>query len=398
VLKSNAYGHGLILVAQVLEKETEKEKTRPSHIPFFVIDSYFEARALRHQDIHTALLIIGYTSTQTMVANRLKNIRFMVGSLETLRALALALTLPSMAPGTRRFGRKLPVIIHLKIDTGMRRQGILTEEIDEALAIIGKINSAKKNKKNKTKIILEGIATHFADADNADRTFTNTQIAEWNAAVKKVKAQFPSLAYWHASNTAGHGYTNMDKNTTTNDNANTILANVSRLGIGLYGIGEGQGERLEKNLHHQLKPALEMTTIVSGIKHIKKGETVGYSRTFTAPHDMTIATIPVGYFEGLDRRLSNKGFIKIIKKETCHNFFAPIIGRVSMNITTIDVTEIVRHIPELGEGYPVTIISAPTQSERMTDKNSVAAMARLCDTIPYEILVHIPAHLKRILI
>jgi alanine racemase len=358
VLKSNAYGHGLVITARALEKADDASPAN-IRIPFFVIDSYFEARVLRRAGIRTPLLIIGYTPSETIIANRLKNVRFTVGSLETLRKLALAMRTDATT------------IIHLKIDTGMRRQGILPREINEALTIIAEINSTGR------KVVLEGCTTHFSDADNTDTTFTDQQIAEWNAAVEKVKSKFPSLTYWHASNTAGHGHP-------------AILANVSRLGIGLYGIADGLGQHIEKNLH--LKPVLEMTTIISGVKHIKKGESVGYSRTYIAPRDMTIATIPVGYFEGVDRRLSNKGFIKIRNAGKNEDFFAPIIGRVSMNITIIDITEIMRHVPQLGEGYPVTVISAAPE-----DKNSLASIARLCNTIPYEIVVHIPAHLKRIL-
>jgi alanine racemase len=133
-------------------------------------------------------------------------------------------------------------------------------------------------------------------------------------------------------------------------------------------------------------PALEMKTIITGIKKISAGEKIGYSGTFTAPRTMTLATIPVGYFEGVDRRLSNKGLVKIIKNGK--TYFAPMCGRVSMNITTLDVSNIAR----LCVGDPVIVFSSKKE-----DRNSIEAVANICETISYEILVHIPAHLKRVM-
>ena len=328
VLKSNAYGHGLALVANILEKNAPQS-------PFFVIDSYFEASALRNEGIRTPLLIIGYTSPETILKNKLANVICTVTSLDTLTKIAK--------------GNKTK--IHLKIDTGMKRQGVLIDEIDTAISLI-------KNSKN---ITLEGICSHLPDADSVDKSdtsFTRIQIKLWNSIVKKFRAEFPTLTYWHLSNTDGHAF------------SNEIEANVSRLGIGLY---------------TKPSPVLEMKTIVTGIKKIKTGDKVGYSGTFTAQKDMTIATIPVGYFEGVDRRLSNKGVIKIHKNEK--NYFAPICGRVSMNITTIDVSG----IEGLSVGDQVIVFSSHKK-----DANSIEAVAKACDTISYEIFVHIPAHLKRI--
>jgi len=244
----------------------------------------------------------------------------------------------------------------------MHRQGILSEEIDEAIVLL---RNAAPN------LVLEGISSHLPDADNIDTSFTQAQIKKWNSIVKRFRndTNFPNFSYWHLSNTDGHAF------------SKDIEANVSRLGLGLY-LGLGQ---ISTAASVTPASALEMKTIISGIKYIRTGDKIGYSGTFTAPNDMTIATIPVGYFEGVDRRLSNTGFVKIESGETI--YFPPIIGRVSMNITTIDITD----IPGVNVGHHVVVVSA-----NVKDKNSVRAVAELCDTIPYEILVHIPAHLKRI--
>lgn len=329
VLKSNAYGHGLTLIANELEN---------LHLPCYVIDSYFEAKALRNDGIKTPLLIIGFSTIDSIIKNNLKRISFTIINIDSLRELSEKIN--------------KSILIQLKIDTGMHRQGILIEEIDEAIKII------KSNKK----INLEGICSHLSDADNKDNIYTYSQIEKWNKIVNIFKNNFSNLKYWHISATAGHAY-------------KEARANLIRLGIGLYGITE------VNNL--KLKPVLEMKTVITGIKKINKGEFIGYNNTFTAERDMRIATIPVGYNEGVDRRLSNIGYVKIREK------FCSIIGRVSMNITTIDVSE----IQDIKIGDEVIVISS-----KKLDQNSIENIAKKCSTIPYEISVHIPQHLKRIVI
>jgi alanine racemase len=336
VLKSNAYGHGLFIVADILKHD----KT----IPFFVVDSYFEAIALRSHGIRTPLLIIGYTRPETIIDSRLKNVMFTVTSLETLQALE--------SVSDR-------VAINLKIDTGMRRQGILPEECDEAATLIAE----------NPYIVLKGVCSHLSDADNADPSFTESQIHIWNRIAKKFKTQFSSLDYIHLANTDGHRYTS------------DIAANVSRLGLGLYGLMDGATfmPRLD------LRPILEMKTMITGIKKLHRDETVGYGNSFKAQKEMTIATIPVGYYEGIDCRLSNNGVVEV-GDEHVH---CPIVGRVSMNITTVDIS----HVPNVKVGSPVTVIS-----NNPSLGNSIHGMAERGHTIGYEIAVHIPGHLRRVVV
>ncbi|MEI6057905.1 MAG: alanine racemase [bacterium] len=340
VLKSNAYGHGLFEVASILEKNAV--------VPFFVVDSYFEAIALRTRGIRTPLLVIGYTRPEIIAASRLKNVAFTVTSLDTLKSLR---------------GKK--ATIHVKIDTGMRRQGVLVDEIDEALQLIAE----------SPHITLDGICSHLCDADDADPSFTRQQIAMWNILVRKIQAAFPLLRYIHLSNTDGHRF------------SGEIEANVSRLGIGLYGLLDNN--IFTATLH--LEPVLQMKTIITGVKPLKQKETVGYSNTYIAQHDMTIATVPVGYFEGIDRRLSSaaadhtRGVILVGPGHIA----CPIIGRISMNITSIDISK----IPHVTIGTPVIAIS-----NKSSDENSIVSIAKKCNAISYEIVVHIPAHLRRTIV
>lgn len=342
VLKSNAYGHGLIEVASILERARKDHPQYRERLPFFVVDSYFEAVALRSHGIRTPVLVIGYTRPEIIRETRLPRVSFAVTSLETLKAIR--------NNGLHR------ISVHLKIDTGMHRQGILEHEIEQALDMIAEFPH----------IHLDGICSHLADADTEGSDSTLEQIAIWNRVVSRIRQEVPDIRYVHLAASYGHRY------------SARIEANTTRLGIGLYGLADDISP-FEK---HDLRPAMSLKTILTSVKHIRVGDTVGYNNTFQAERDMTIATIPVGYAEGLDRRLSNTGFVLVGPDEIpCR-----IIGRISMNIASVDVSA----VPHSRAGMSVIVISNMSD-----DPNSMAAMARSAGTIPYELAVHIPSQLKR---
>ena len=330
VLKSNAYGHGLTEVAQILDHE---------NIAFFALDSLHEAVALRQAGVRSPILIIGYTSVSNMMHAHVRDVAFTITSLSQLKELCAS-------SGIFR--------IHLKLDTGMHRQGLLESEWEEAQSILS----------SNAHITLEGICSHFADADNIDETFTSDQRARWEKAVTLWRSYSTRIRYFHVAATAGSRF------------ASHTTGNVVRLGLGLYGVDAAPDA---KRLLH---PVLHVETILSGVKTLKAGDTVGYNATFHAQEPMTIATIPMGYFEGIDRRLSNKGTVLV------NGIPCPIIGRVSMNITTIDVSK----VPNVTRGDRAVVIS-----QNPEDPNSVEKIATVAGTIPWEILVHIPQHLRRII-
>lgn len=330
VLKSNAYGHGLALVAGILDKEK---------IAFFVLDSLHEARILREDGIRSEILIIGYTSSKNIKNSNLDNIAFTITSLDQLKEIARTLS--------------FHIKIHLKVDTGMHRQGIMLNETRESIEVV----------KSSKFLYLEGICSHFADADNPNEEFTKSQNEEWNRIVELFRESFVDIKFFHISATAGVFH------------SEETYGNVARLGIGLYGIN------LSPLVNLNLKLVLRMESIVSSlIRDLPQGEFIGYNATYKTSQSVKVATVPVGYFEGVDRRLSNCGFFKI------GDSYCPIAGRVSMNITSIDVTS----IPNIKLGEKVIIIS-----DNKDDKNSVENIARLAQTIPWEILVHIPQGLHR---
>jgi alanine racemase len=235
----------------------------------------------------------------------------------------------------------------------MHRQGLAPEELPQALGFISKGG-----------LSVQGSCSHLSDADGTDPTFTRQQIACWNELVREWKRASPETEFYHLSATKGVRY------------ADEIDANVMRLGIGLYGFDPN--EEIVS-----LKQTLKACTHITALREVKPGESVGYNCTFVARRPTVIATIPMGYFEGVDRRLSNKGFVRIHGRE------CPIVGRVSMNMTTVDVAE----APDAAVGDEVEVIGTGSSA-----KNSISSVAMMCDTIPYEILIHIPAHLRRVVV
>ncbi len=354
VLKANAYGHGLVQVARIIEDERRSlegmRRKEKETIPFLIVDSFFEAVALRAARIRTPLLIIGYTRPETIARSRLRDVSFTITSVETLRQIATFQT--SIFNFPSRY-----ISIHLKIDTGMHRQGIMPAELPEISSILDMNES----------LVLKGICSHFSDADNPDPSFTESQINVWNKLVRELQSQYHLLEYIHISNTDGHRF------------ASESNANLSRLGLGLYGLANGASFSPALDI----KPVMSVETIITGVKKIHKDDTVGYNNTFKAEKDMTVATISAGYFEGVDSRLSNNGALTASSDRTQ----CPIIGKVSMDITTIDVSS----IAGAAIGTHVTIIS-----NEATDVNSIVNIAKRCSTMPYEIAVHVNGQLKRV--
>lgn len=354
VLKSNAYGHGLIEVAKILEKINTD-----GQFPFFVVDSYFEALTLRQTGVKTPILIIGYSFTDTIKKSRLKDVAFTITSIDALKELAQA---------------RVNTSIHIKIDTGMHRQGIEATEINEAIDIV----------RNAPTLNLEGITSHLADAHNSnDNGFTKKQIEVWNNIVDRIIKEFPKIKYVHLTNTSGTIY---------NEH---IRANVNRFGLGLYGFADRP--ELESKL--KLKPALRMKSVIAQIKHVKAGQSIGYNCAYKAKHDMYIAIVPTGYNEGIDRRLSNTNegnpTQSVSDKDKVGVFqvngvACPIVGLVSMNMTTIDVTDLVKQ-GKIKRDDEVIIVS-----NNPLDPNSIRSISLKIGAIPYENLIKIPDSLRRI--
>lgn len=326
VLKSNAYGHGLALVAKTLD---------PLKSPFFCVDSLFEAYELKKASISTPILIMGFVHPESLAVRKLP-FAFAVWSDEQVAALV-------------RYQPKAS--LHIFVDTGMHREGMRLAELPSLLEKI-----------SKTTLRVEGLMTHFGKAEAPEEARTGEQVRAFGQAQKLLQERGISPRWIHASASAALLRTEQFG----------VIGNVARAGIALYGYNRVG--------HTALRPALSFKTRVAQVKKLQKGEALGYDFTFTASQDMRVAVLPIGYHDGLDRRLSHCGSVSIERQE------CPILGRVSMNITMIDVTA----LPEVKVGQEAVVFSADPAAA-----NSIEKAAEQCQTISYDLLVGLHASTKR---
>lgn len=243
-----------------------------------------------------------------------------------------------------------PYPIHLKIDSGMNRLGFRPEQIDE---LIQKLKSEKS-------VVIKSVFTHLATADvPEEKEFVFEQLNIFDEAYAKITSELKIKPIKHALNSSG--IIHFSKN----------QYDAVRLGIGMYGISD------DEETQKQLKNVVTFKTVISRISEIKPGETVSYGRRFKAERKSRIATIPVGYADGIRRSLGNG-----VGKVNIHGNPVPIIGTVCMDMLMLDVTDF-----SCKEGDEVIIFGEnPTISE----------MAKQMGTIPYEVLTSISSRVKRV--
>lgn len=320
VVKSNAYGHGI--------KQLAKE-WNSYDIPFLCVDSLFEAYELQKYGYKKEILIMGFVDPADIP--REKKFHYACSDIDYFLAV---------------MKKRKKAKLHLFFDTGMHREWIsyLTETDIEIL---------KKWQKN-----IIGIMTHLSTPEIKD--ITKKQFENF-AHFKKILATNGIVPlFQHICASGG---------ILIHDKYHLQWDTLARTGLAYYGYG-----------HPELLPALRCHTRLMQIKHLHAGESVGYDGTFIAKKDMTIGILPLGYNDGLDRRLSNKGLLSI------RGTLCPIVGRVSMNITAIDISHVAS--PVIGE--EVIFISEDPDSAISLEKQ-----AHMIDTIPYDLLVHLNKEMYR---
>jgi alanine racemase len=332
VLKSNAYGHGLVHVGKALEKE--------GSVDSYCINSIIEAHRLRSNNITKPLIIMGHVPKAGLT-----ELQHLSKTTIFINSLAQAIDISSTID--------FPLNVHIKVDTGMRRNGIMPTELNDTYATLS----------DNINITISGLVTHLADTDGEYTEPTRQQLSVWVDVATRAKKLIPTLTIFHFAATGGTDFINYAE------------SNMVRLGIGMYGFDPIINRSLD------LRPALSLYTKIVNRKKLLAGESIGYNFTHTAKSNREIAILPVGYEEGISRSLSNIGHA------TINNRVAPIVGRVSMNLTAIDVTDMFP-LPKLGD--EVEIIS-----NNIAAKNSAQAIANQCDTIPYEVLTSLSSNIRR---
>lgn len=304
IIKTDAYGHGAVQIARELETL--------DYVFGMGLATAEEALILRHCGIKKPLLVIGYTfpySYAKLIDNEIRMTVFKSSMLSEIEKEA------------ERQNKK--AIVHIKVDTAMSRIGIRPD--DSGIAFIRECLSQKN-------IIVEGIFTHFAKADEADKGPVMKQLHTYQDFLKRAEEETGyRIPIHHCSNSAGIveiKEANMD---------------MVRAGITLYGLWPS--EEVSRNII-RLKPVLSLKSHIVYVKEIEKGTQVSYGGTYCAEETMKIATIPVGYGDGYPRALSNKGFVLI------HGKRAKILGRVCMDQMMVDVSD----IDNVRDGDEVTLI------------------------------------------
>ncbi|OJU10027.1 MAG: alanine racemase, partial [Clostridiales bacterium 43-6] len=341
---ADAYGHGVQYIAPALDK---------AGAAWFGVSNIEEALQLRSLKITKPILIFGYTPPEMAKTLADHDISQAMFSEEYARLLSKEAVL-----------HHVQVKIHFKIDTGMSRLGFLLHDPSQTASVAGEIASLCTLPGLKT----EGIFTHFASADydgDQDGSFTENQFSLFQAVTEALGQRGVVFAIKHCCNSAG-----------------TIVfhqmhLDMIRPGIILYGLCPAK----ELTGRVDLRPVMELKSVVSMVKTIESGASVSYGRTYRSDREMKVATIPIGYADGYSRLLSGKADILIGGKR------ARVIGRICMDQMVVDVSD----IEDVYEGQIVTIFG--------TDKDetvTIEEVSALVGTINYETVCLIGKRVPRV--
>ncbi len=332
VLKANAYGHGLEEVASILKAR---------EFPFIAVDGYFEALKIRH-DSKQPVLVMGSIGANNINALRANNVSFVAFSKESFNTL-------------KKSRRKLS--IHLEINTGMNRHGLSLDELSE---ILDELSAYPK-------INIEGVMTHLSSADEVQQNYSDQQFIQFESALELISKAGMYPKHIHATNSAG-----------TAKNIPSYITAV-RPGIALYGINTLEKTDPYYNRYEKLRPVLKLTSKIDQIITVGTGDSIGYNRTYRAKKSTNIATVPIGYYEGIPRSLSNTAFITSGQK------LLPTTGTICMNHTMFDCSD-----TKLKVGDDVTLISSVP-----TSPNSIANLRRSDDIFEYSLPTGLRSTIRR---
>lgn len=342
VVKANAYGHGIKEAANVFSR---------NGADWLGVNSEEEGVLLREEGIKLPIFVLGYIP-QEKIEEAIKNdLSFVVYHREIIK---------KANQEAKRLNKKAK--IHLKVETGTNRQGV---DSQKTLALA-------KLCQSQACVLLEGVCTHYANIeDTLDPDYALEQMKIFKKALQLIKAAKIKIPFKHSACSAA-----------------TILFdethfNLIRPGIGLYGLWPSRETKISargKGIKFNLKPALTWKTKVAQVKEVKKGETVGYGRTFRTSRKTKIAVLPVGYYDGYDRKLSGQGRVLVRGR------FAPVLGRVCMNMIMVDITDIAGVKPE----DEVVLLGKQGRNEITTEE-----IAQKVGTINYEITTRINPFLPR---
>jgi alanine racemase len=338
VVKSNAYGHGIVAMSRILDT---------LGVDGFCVDSAIEALKLRAEVTQKPILVLGPTLPALAAQAAQASITLSISNLAALQALVAALPDPATRPA-----------VHIKFDSGMHRQGFQIQNLEEGLQFC---------RANGIRVV--GIFSHFASAKDINYpTFSQRQYQLFTEAVQKAEALGFTGLVKHIAATGG---TLVDP---------TYHLDQVRIGIGYYGLYPSRELEIQLGDKLRLKPVLSWRAVVSEVKTIAAGEYVGYDLTERVNRETTLAIIPIGYWHGLPWALSGKGEVLIRGRR------AKILGRVSMDMVTVDVTG-----GECRPGDTATLIGTDG-----TDTITAREVAAHFGGSPYEVITRLNPLIERV--
>lgn len=341
-VKGNAYGHGLVECAPLMVEAGTN---------WLGVNALFEAVALKESHIRSPIYIMGYIALDELSTAVENGFHFVVYNRETLHELAHI---------TRKL--QLPAFTHLKVETGTHRQGVHDHDLDGIL----------DHYRDNPLIKLEGVSTHFANIeDTTDHSYAEFQLGNFQKIIDQIRASGFQPKHIHTANTAA-----------------TILFpkthfTMVRTGVGNYGLwpsNETHVSALQEGKNILLKPVMTWKTKVAQVKKVKAGSYIGYGCTYKAGHDSLIAVLPVGYYDGYDRGLSNQAHVLIGGRR------APLRGRVFMNMIVVDVTD----IPDVKVEDEAVLLGRQGDEEVSAEQ-----IAQWLGTINYEVTTRINERISR---
>ncbi|OIO37667.1 MAG: alanine racemase [Candidatus Omnitrophica bacterium CG1_02_49_10] len=335
-LKADAYGHGIVRVSK------ELDRAGADYLGVATVDEGILLR--KSHKPGSGILVLSAImphEARLVVLNRLIQT---VSSIEVARALNKE---------AARIGRKAS--IHIKVDTGMGRIGVWHEDAPSFVAALAKLKH----------ISIDGIFTHFPSADEPNREFTNRQIRDFDALIDKLDKAGIHIPLRHAANSLGIA------------DFEDAHYNMVRPGINIYGLHPAP--KSYKKL--KLKPAFSLKSRIVYLKDVPAGRSISYGRTYITERHTRIATLPIGYGDGYNRLYSNRAHVLIKDK------MAPVVGRVCMDQTMIDVGD----IPAARVGDVVTLIGSQSKASISAEE-----LARIAGTIPYEVICWISDRVPRL--
>ena len=335
IIKTDGYGFGAVPVAKTIDEL----------VSAYAVATIDEALNLRRHNITKPIYILGFIYEHRVRDAILNDVRMSVFSYEMAELISKTAT---------ELGKT--AYIHIKVDTGMSRIGFMVN--DQSVEMVKKIS-------NLSKIEIEGIFTHFASSDSADKTMANGQLEKFTGFVRCLFEKGVDIKLVHCSNSAGI--------------IDMPAANMTevRAGIALYGMYPS--DEVNKKAV-ALRPALELKSHVIFVKTLPAGIGISYGSTYVTDRETKVATIPIGYGDGYPRNLSNKGYV-LIKGKKC-----PILGRVCMDQFMVDVSGL-----DVKEGEVVTLIGKDGE-----ENISVEELAELAGTFNYEFVCDLGKRIPRV--